>query len=98
MTDVTHSLESRIISNIRKTMPTEETTIELVSGFHWEVTPELAKEYHEWIDRLESDNAPTGAVGGRFTYELTPTSIGLVVFVRDDVTKERFDLNVYEWF
>lgn len=44
------------------------------------------------IKRLEY----AGAIGGQFTYEFTPTSIGLGIVIIDNVSKERCDLTDYE--
>jgi hypothetical protein len=38
----------------------------------------------------------TGAIGGQFTYEFTPTSLGLGCAIIDNVSKERCDLTDYE--
>ena len=37
-----------------------------------------------------------GAIGGAYTYEFTPTSIGVVVKVRNSVTNAVIDLTDYE--
>lgn len=37
-----------------------------------------------------------GAVGGNLTYSFTPTSIGVVVTVKDAFTNETIDLTDYE--
>ena len=39
-----------------------------------------------------------GAIGGRYTYCYTPTSIGTIVIVKDSVTNTQIDLTDYdEW-
>ncbi len=38
----------------------------------------------------------TGAIGGRFTYSLTPTERGNIVKIKDAVTKEELDVTEYE--
>jgi hypothetical protein len=38
----------------------------------------------------------TGAIGGRFTYSFTPTSLGVVVKVRDAITGLEEDLTNYD--
>jgi hypothetical protein len=53
---------------------------------------ELAK----WQVELERDEAPTGAIGGRYTYSFTPTSIGIVSKVKDEVTGDVLDLTDYD--
>jgi len=37
-----------------------------------------------------------GAIGGRFTYEFTPTSLGLVIKIRDNALKRILDITEYE--
>lgn len=40
----------------------------------------------------------TGAIGGQFTFSFTPTSIGVIVVVKDALTGEKIDLTDYsEW-
>lgn len=51
----------------------------------------LAREFKD-KKRLEY----TGAIGGQFTYEFTPTSLGLGCAIIDNVSKERCDLTDYE--
>lgn len=46
-----------------------------------------------WYEDLPS--APVGAVAGRLTYQFTPTSLGDVVKVVDEVTKQQIDLTDY---
>lgn len=40
----------------------------------------------------------TGAIGGQFTYSITPTSIGTIVVVEDAVTGEELDITDYGMF
>lgn len=50
-----------------------------------------------WMKRMQKKTrAHGGAIGGRFVYQFCPTSIGVVVTVRDDITKEEIDLSDYE--
>ena len=46
------------------------------------------KKIHEWMDSLPE--AGSGAIGGRFTYKFTPTSIGVIGTVIDGVTGKEF--------
>jgi len=53
------------------------------------------------LDKWIKENIPdkyTGAIGGRFTYSFTPTSIGMIVIVEDCITKQGIDLTDYEGF
>lgn len=42
------------------------------------------------------DEAYYGCSGGAYTYEFTPTSLGLVVVVRNGMTEEEIDLSDYD--
>ena len=45
---------------------------------------------------VKTENMPTGAIGGVYTYEFTPTGIGLVIKVRNNLTKDILDLSDYD--
>lgn len=49
------------------------------------------KKLNEWSKTLP--DAYTGAVGGRFTYSFTPTSIGVFITAQDCITKKELDLS-----
>lgn len=51
-----------------------------------------------WIDAHRTDGRPTGASGGRFTYTFTPTTLGMILCVVDNVTHETLDLTDYSEF
>lgn len=44
----------------------------------------------------ERPEAHAGAIGGRFTYMVTPTGLGVIIKIRDNCTKEEIDLTSYE--
>jgi hypothetical protein len=44
----------------------------------------------------EGKTTETGAIGGRFTYSFTPTSLGTIVKVHDELTKQELDLTDYD--
>jgi hypothetical protein len=54
---------------------------------------ELALLY-EWEKNLPE--APTGAIGGRVTFMLTQTSIGMVIKAKDNITDLEIDLTDYQ--
>lgn len=55
------------------------------------------KKLNEWLDALTPDkNAYDGAIGGRLTYSFTPTSIGTIVKVKDNMSGSEIDLTDYE--
>ena len=50
----------------------------------------------EWIKERRKDGRPEGCIGGRFTYKITHTTLGTVVIVVDNITKEELDISNYE--
>jgi hypothetical protein len=51
-----------------------------------------------WQAQRQKTDAYTGAIGGRWTFAFTPTSLGIAVTVRDALTNEEIDLTDYgEW-
>lgn len=62
----------------------------------FELTEVQEQKIAEWVKTQEV--VYTGPVGGRYTYQFTPTSIGVVVKVRDCVTKTELDITDYDAF
>jgi len=58
------------------------------------LTKEQSEKLNEWAKALK--NGPTGAIGGRFTYSFTPTSLGTIVKVKCGLTNEEVDLTDYQ--
>ena len=50
----------------------------------------------EWQRQNEPD-LYSGAAGGRYTYHFTPTSLGMVVKVTDELKKIEIDLTDWSW-
>lgn len=59
---------------------------------------ELSEEEQEKLAAWRSthEEVYTGAIGGRYTYSFTPTSLGEVILVTDNVTGEELNLTDYE--
>lgn len=56
---------------------------------------EEEKKLNEWLAKKDLSKYG-GAIGGRFTYCFTPTSLGMVVKVRDSMeSKDTIDLTDY---
>lgn len=62
---------------------------------------ELSK-LHTWMAEQDAklitegrDPKEVGAIGGRYTYCFTPTGIGCVVVVHDDLTDSQLDVTDY---
>lgn len=49
----------------------------------------------EFKNECLSDKAYEGAIGGRFTYCFTPTSLGTVIKVKDYISKREIDVSDY---
>ena len=62
----------------------------------FELTDKQRENAGEWMAKHRTSNQ--GAIGGQFTYEFTPTTIGVIVKVRDCITHESIDLTEYETF
>lgn len=60
----------------------------------FDLTTKQKEKLKTWQDSLPG--GPTGAIGGRFTFCFTPTSLGLVVKVQDGISKQEIDLSDYE--
>lgn len=61
-----------------------------------ELNSDQEKKLSDWMDTLPE--AYTGAIGGRIEYIITPTGLGLIIKVRDAVTKNELDLTDYsDW-
>ena len=61
---------------------------------NFSLTEKQKEKLSEWI-RLLPDKIE-GAIGGRYTFLFTPTSIGIAVSVRDNITQLEIDLTEYE--
>lgn len=55
---------------------------------------EFFKIQQEWHEK----HTNVGATGGLITYMLTPTNLGVVVKLRNNVTNEEVDVTRYEYW
>lgn len=62
----------------------------------FELDEKQSRKVTRWQNTLLKDEANCGAIGGRFTYSITPTGLGLIVKVIDNVTKKELDVTDYE--
>ena len=60
----------------------------------FELSSEELKKIDDWVKKLPKSEV--GAIGGRLEYSFTPTSLGVVVKVKDCITKTELDLTEYE--
>ena len=68
---------------------------------NFEVTAEQKQKFVVWKKERENDGANAGAIGGRFTFTFTPTSIGIIVAVKDclgPAEGNQIDLTNYDEF
>jgi hypothetical protein len=64
----------------------------------FELTPKQIVALEEWR-ATKNLNKYSGAIGGRFTFSFTPTSLGTVVKVSDAMEqKDTIDLSDYDSF
>lgn len=64
----------------------------------FELDEQQREKLNAWIGAKASKKAYTGACGGRYTYSFTPTSLGLVAKVYDEIDKDTIDLTEYgDW-
>lgn len=62
----------------------------------FDFTAEQQRKIVDFMSLKSSDNAYEGAIGGRFTYSFTPTGLGCVIKIRDNITEEELDVSDYE--
>lgn len=61
------------------------------------LSKEEQKKLDEWLSKKDLKKY-CGAIGGRFTYCFTPTSLGTAVSVKDSLDKDEIDLTNYnDW-
>ncbi len=58
------------------------------------LTEEQTQRLRDWSASRPFIGA--GAIGGRYTYQFTPTNIGLIIKIEDVLGKETLDLTDYE--
>jgi hypothetical protein len=72
----------------------------------FELTDEETQKANEWMDQQDnivrkkqglSEDEPIyyGSIGGAVTFSFTPTSLGVIVKVRNSVTNNEIDLTDY---
>lgn len=62
----------------------------------FQVSKEQDKQISEWMHKKRKDGKPEGAIGGRFTFNFTPTSLGVVITVKDNILKDFIDVTDYD--
>lgn len=63
--------------------------------FTFGLSEEQQTKLTEWTLTKDME-AYTGAIGGRFTYSFTPTNLGTVVKVKDELDGTKIDLSDYD--
>ena len=64
-------------------------------GVTIQVDKDTLKKYKAWKKKVQVSLEELGAIGGEFTYMMTPTSIG-VIYVVEHSSGEKFDLTNYD--
>lgn len=62
--------------------------------YKFELTEDQIKKFEKWQEKRKS--MYTGTIGGRYTFEFTPTSIGIAVVAVDNLTRTKLNLTDYE--
>lgn len=63
----------------------------------FQLTESEQKKLDDWLATKNLDKYG-GAIGGRFTYSFTPTSLGVIIKVSDSLEqKDTIDLTDYDW-
>jgi hypothetical protein len=70
--------------------------VNLFYGYDYHTSDKIAQNFYDWKISCEEEKKDTSCCGGRYTYCMTPTSIGAIVVVKDELTKKEFDLTYYE--
>ena len=60
----------------------------------FELTDEQLRKMYAW--RRNHEDVYEGAIGGRYIFMFTPTSLGIVTKVKDVVTESEIDLSDYD--
>jgi hypothetical protein len=60
----------------------------------FELTQDQIEIYNLW--RKELPAADSGAIGGRTTFSFTPTGLGVITRIKDNITGKELDLTEYE--
>ena len=75
-----------------------------IFGIKVDTTPEKWEEYIKWQIEIINDlcqpnsdgSFKGGAIGGNFTLEITPTSLGNIYVVKDSYTKTEINLTNFD--
>jgi hypothetical protein len=59
----------------------------------FELDEDEQKKLDKWL--AKKDKRYSGAIGGRYTYSFTPTSLGVITKVTDSLDKDEVDLTDY---
>lgn len=81
-----------------KNAQAEAETRQLFVGFEYETTKTKWEEYAKWRALRDHSLERMATLGEQYTYEITPTGLGLIVNVRDGSTKDVFCLTDWGLF
>jgi hypothetical protein len=63
----------------------------------FELTPEEEKQVEKWKKKQQKKKADSFALGERWTYSFTPTGMGVITVIHDNLLDEELDLTDYNW-
>jgi hypothetical protein len=62
------------------------------------IPSDLIKKFEEWKENLPDKGYDAATIGGRFTFEFTPTGVGTEIWVIDQFTNTAINLTEdVEW-
>lgn len=63
---------------------------------NFKLTDEQINAVNDW--KSNHDQVYCGAIGGRYSFEFTPTGVGIIIVIKDNITNEKLDVTDYESF
>lgn len=58
----------------------------------FEIPKNLIKKFEKWKDQLPKRGYDGATIGGRFSYEFTPTGLGVDIWITDNLTDKALHL------
>jgi hypothetical protein len=66
--------------------------------YKFELDETQIKEFEKWKKKQKKKDPSTFTAGERWTFKFTPTGLGLMVHVKDNITEEEIDLTDWDNF
>jgi hypothetical protein len=69
---------------------------EKLDNFKYPLTGEQQTKLKKWLLKNSKRKDKEATIGGRFTYEITPTGVGECIVICDNASRDKIDLTDYE--